>query len=106
MKILLTGSSGFIGCHVIKQIKKNNYKLIISSRNLSKKNNRGIIWKSYDLFKKRENLYNYFDYPDTLIHLAWNNLPNYTSSTHPDQVKYHYVFLKSMIMDGYGMIVE
>ena len=102
MKILLTGSSGFLGCNLIKEV-KTIYKLIITSRYASSKNNyNDIIWKSYDLFSEREKFYDYdyFENPDTIIHFAWYNLPNYNSNVHTDQVDHHYSFLESMIKAG------
>ena len=48
-----------------------------------------------------KNLYNYFDKPDQLIHLAWENLSNVKDSTHLEGTLFnHYKFIKNIISGG------
>jgi nucleoside-diphosphate-sugar epimerase len=47
------------------------------------------------------NLFDYFEKPDALMHLAWQGLPNYKASFHIDQNLFpHYHFLKNLITNG------
>ena len=58
MKILVTGSNGFIGKHMIKALKKANYEVL-----------------EYDLDKSEDDLVNYINTCDFVIHLAGINRP-------------------------------
>lgn len=58
MKILVTGSNGFIGKHVTKALKRANYEVL-----------------SYDLDKTEDDLVNFVNECDFVIHLAGINRP-------------------------------
>ena len=88
MKVLVTGATGFIGSHLIRELLKNkSNQIVATSRSIDKA-------KKSDWFSKveyieydfnegtSENLYDFFGKPDQLIHLAWENLSNYNSSSH------------------------
>jgi nucleoside-diphosphate-sugar epimerase len=48
-----------------------------------------------------ENLFNKFNEPDVVIHLAWSGLPNYNSLIHIEQnLLSHYFFLKNLVQHG------
>ncbi len=85
MNIVVTGSSGFVGQHVVRELVKNNNVTVFtrSKDNISK----------YDWFKKithhEINIYKPFDYnevldfiPDGLIHLSWQGIPFYKDIKH------------------------
>ena len=87
MNIVVTGSSGFVGQHVVRELVKNNNVTVFtrSKDNISK----------YDWFKKithhEINIYKPFDYnevldfiPDGLIHLSWQGIPFYKDIRHLD----------------------
>jgi len=107
MKILVTGATGFIGNHLIKEFLndiKNN--IIATSRNIEKA--KKYEWFSkvnyipYDLDSKEElNLFEYFDKPDMVIHLAWDGLPNYNDLIHIEKNLFNnYKFIKNLIING------
>lgn len=92
MKILVTGATGFIGKYVIKELLKNpNIHIIASSSSLENLKNQYSISQvqciPYNILENEGNinLYQYFNKPDLLIHLAWNGLPNYMKSFHLTQ---------------------
>jgi len=111
MKILLTGSSGFVGKHVLTELLKYSHTVIISTTDTSKT----FISDNNDRFEKMEfninfadnygNLMRYFGYPDMLIHLAWQGLPNYNESIHDEQLIGHYKFIKNLVENGMKKIV-
>ena len=107
LKILVTGASGFIGNHLIKELLKNtNHEIIATSRDIEKAKKYDWFSKvkhiSYDLNSKEElNLYDYFYKPDKVIHLAWDGLPNYNDLIHIEKNLFNnYNFIKNIISNG------
>ena len=104
--VLVTGSTGFIGGHVIKNLLNKKVKIVATSQNRNKA-------KKYEWFGKTEyvpldigrldgsNLYDYFQKPDRLIHLSWEGLPNYREPYHFERnLPDNYTFLKNLIQNG------
>jgi nucleoside-diphosphate-sugar epimerase len=112
MKILVTGATGFIGNYLISELlKSKSNQIVATSRSISKA--RGFDWFSNVEYIEynfnngvSKNLFNFFGRPDQLIHLAWENLSNYKSTSHldlilPNQCK----FIESMIKGGLTDVV-
>jgi dTDP-6-deoxy-L-talose 4-dehydrogenase (NAD+) len=104
MKISVTGATGFIGNHVIKNLLEyqGNIQIIASSRNAEKANNfrcfSKVRYLPFDVNAAPKDCFRYFGEPDALIHLAWEGLPNYKDLFHLEKNLYaDYFFLKSMI---------
>lgn len=81
MRIFLTGCSGFIGSHLLKELVKNNHELAILSRGKVNHENtslyKNILMLTGDLAKPndfREELAKFK--PDAVIHLAWSGVEN------------------------------
>ena len=107
LKILVTGASGFIGNHLIKELLKNtNHEIIASSRDMEKAKKyewfSRVKYISYDLNSQEElNLFEYFDKPDKVIHLAWDGLPNYNDLIHIEKNLFNnYQFIKNLVANG------
>lgn len=109
MKILITGSTGFIGKHVI------DYLLSLTSINIiatssSEVNlielfqNKNVSIIPFDIYNNRNpelDLYTLFDKPDKLIHLAWKGLPNYGETFHvTENLIKDFNFLSNLIKNG------
>ena len=90
MKILITGSTGFIGRHVVQWLVDHGYDDIIAT-GTSIENAKQFSWFSNvnfipcDYFAEDINYYEFFDCPDLLIHLAWKGLPNYMALFHMEE---------------------
>src|SRR4051812_36635950 len=106
-KVLVTGATGLIGNYVIEELIKHNVEIVATSS--SKKKAEQQLWFhnvqyiEFDLnhFDASTNYFLYFDQPDILIHLAWEGLPNYTSSFHTEiNLPRHKSLLESMIKNG------
>lgn len=111
MKILVTGATGFIGNNLINELVQNeSYEIIATSRDENKAKKFDWFGKvkyiSYDLESSRDdNLYDLFNKPDKVIHLAWDGLPNYNDLIHIEKNLYnHYRFIKNMISNGLNNI--
>ena len=80
MKILLSGSSGFIGKNLLKYIAQNiSYNILVAGRNLEKIENKNIKQVELDLNKIEDNFDKIKEFnPDIFLHLAWEGIPNYS----------------------------
>jgi nucleoside-diphosphate-sugar epimerase len=106
MKILVTGATGFVGKHVVRVLQKTEHEIIATSS--GKVDLTGI--SGFEKIKfiphsiqnfSTENLFEKFEKPDLLIHLAWQGLPNFKNLIHletnlPAQI----FFLKNLISNG------
>lgn len=106
MKVLVTGATGFIGNYVIEELLKKNVDVIATSTNIEKA-------KETQWFNKVQympfafsnnidiNLFEYFNQPDILIHLAWQGLPNYKADFHlTENLPQQKIFLQTLIKNS------
>lgn len=107
MKILVTGATGFIGNHLINELLKNeSYEIVATSRHAEKAQKFNwfdkVQYIPYDVESTCDvNLYELFNKPDKVIHLAWDGLPNYNDLIHIEKnLINHYKFIKNMIENG------
>lgn len=106
MKVLVTGATGFIGNYVIEELLMQNIKVVATSSKVTKAKEKSWFSKvEYYPFNfnidNLQNLYDYFNKPTHLIHLAWQGLPNYNEDFHlkeclPQQKN----FLNNLINNG------
>ena len=75
VKILITGQSGFVGQHLLKNL-NSNYKIYLLSRKKININNKNIFFFKVNLFdKEKVSLLIKKIKPKYLIHLAWETQP-------------------------------
>lgn len=105
MRVLVTGATGFIGNYVVRELLKQDHQVITTSKNSEKA--RMYEWFSqvqyipYDLNVVHENLFQFFQEPDVVIHLAWEGLPNYKDLFHFERNLFtNYRFLKNLLEGG------
>lgn len=83
MKIAVTGASGFVGSHVLRQLLKGNNDIVAATRNpdriMAAASNLSVV--ELDISKPKD-AYARLCKPDVLVHLAWGGLPNYRSDAH------------------------
>ena len=101
--IAVTGASGFIGRHTLAALEDHDVKVIMVVRKEADVKNipsRTEI-KQMDIYSGRPDLFDKMGRPDTLIHLAWGGLPNYSSLHHFEhELPNQYKFLTNLISGG------
>lgn len=105
MKVVVTGATGFIGNHVLERLKQEPVSITAVGRNRSRWNGIGN-FVEMDLGCPPPVAYAKLGYPDVLLHLAWEGLPNYNSLHHYEtELPKQYTFLKLMIEAGLPRLV-
>ena len=108
MKVAVTGTTGFIGRHVLAELEARSVETIALARSATAKpmghSSSRVV--QLDLHNAPSNAYELMGRPDVLIHLAWAGLPNYKSLHHFEQeLPAQYQFLKSLLESGLQNIV-
>ncbi len=105
MRILVTGATGFIGKHVIRELLKTQHEIIATAveKDFSLEILGGIKIRyiQCDLNDTKNDYFLYFDCPDSIIHLSWQGLPNYDELFHFERNLFsNYDFLKNLLENG------
>ena len=110
MKVLVTGASGFVGRHVVSELLKRGHSVTAVGRHQTKA--RDFSWFNhvrfveYDIHLPAVNLFEKFDCPEAVIHLAWSGLPNYEALFHFEKnLPADYFFLKALVEAGASHLI-
>lgn len=106
MKIAVTGASGFIGRHVVRELMRRGQDAVLVVRKTSSVAGLGGRVVEMDLASPPADAYEALGRPDALIHLAWGGLPNYGSAHHVDrELPLNRRFLESLVGAGLRSVV-
>jgi dTDP-6-deoxy-L-talose 4-dehydrogenase (NAD+) len=99
---LVTGVSGFIGKHLIPKLLEKKYQVVAIARNIESIQELEFFSRiqiiQCDLYESYEDIFNNQTDVNILIHLAWQNLPNYKESFHiSENLPKNYEFLKAAV---------
>ena len=107
-KVIVSGATGFIGQHLIPILLKDGYEVLAISR--SQKRAETLPWfkdvkfVSYD-FHSDQQITEVEGFRG-LIHLAWQDLPNYDSSVHlKKNLPCSYKFIESLLNKGVNQVL-
>lgn len=108
MKVAVTGSTGFVGRHVVAALERSGASLTLLVRPAAAV---PIEWSQHqvlrqDLLGAPADALELLGQPDALIHLAWGGLPHYKSLHHFEhELPVHYRFLKALVGGGLRSLV-
>jgi nucleoside-diphosphate-sugar epimerase len=107
-QVIVSGATGFVGQHLVPILLNNNYKVVATARDINKAKH--FYWFKYvhfialDFHKKNTKIN--IENGAGLIHLAWQDLPNYKSLFHfEDNLPFNYNFVKSLVMSGVRQVL-
>ena len=98
-KILVTGSGGYIGRHVVKTLLDMGHNVIAADFNNDSVDERAFKINE-SIFNLKENAYKALNGPDICLHMAWRNGFVHNNPTHMEDLSAHFTFLKNMIEGG------
>jgi nucleoside-diphosphate-sugar epimerase len=105
MKVLVTGSTGFLGRHVIPILLDHGHEIVATAR--SREKAKAFPWYervsfvAHDIHNQGKLALDLFGRITAAIHLAWQGLPNYKSLFHfEENLPAHYHFLKHLLAAG------
>lgn len=106
-KVLITGSTGFVGDHVVQSLLDRDLELIATSTDEEKAGKRDwfdrvrYITFDFDAINNETDYFNFFGRPDIMVHLAWEGLPQYRENFHLEiNFPRHLQLLQNMIKGG------
>jgi dTDP-6-deoxy-L-talose 4-dehydrogenase (NAD+) len=107
-KIAVTGASGFLGRHVLAALAGVDVAIVAHARtprhDLSVADARN--WAFFDLSEASDDAFERLGRPDTLVHLAWGGLPNYSSVRHVEvELPAQQRFLRRIVQAGLKTLV-
>lgn len=106
MKVAVVGASGFVGRHVLAQLREHDADIVATATALGAAQAAGAQWVAVDLHRPPTDVMAALGHPDVVIHLAWAGLPNYQSPHHIDQeLPAQEAFLYALVEAGLPSLV-
>lgn len=107
MRIAITGASGFVGRHVLREL---GYRRLVSTvttfQRLPLEFNPLVRSIRMDIHAPPRNPFLALGKPDLLLHFAWSGLPNYDASHHlGEELSAQAAFLSASVLSGIRRIV-
>jgi len=85
MRVAVTGASGFLGRHVVRELLTRDIEVVAISRRPDPPMTNAMVPLAMDIGDAGTDPFARMGHPDVLLHLAWTGLPNYRSSHHLDE---------------------
>ncbi len=102
MKILVTGSNGYLGRGIVNKLLEDNIE-VIATDFVALEDSIKCKYIRADLFDIADP-YEYFDRPDVVLHLAWRNGFVHNASSHIEDLPKHVRFIDKMAQKGVSRI--
>ena len=98
-KVLVTGSGGYIGRHVVKALLDRGYEVLAADLDNRNTDTRATLVNA-SVFTDFSDPYNELGQPDICIHMAWRNGFVHNAASHMEDLSAHFTFLKKMVDGG------
>lgn len=100
--VAVTGATGFIGRHVVSYLRGlPGCRVVATGRDEERLSSLDVNYAVLDLESDYPDCFTLLGKPDTLIHLAWDGLPNYRDPFHIEKnLMASYRFITSMVRQG------
>lgn len=100
-KVLVTGSGGYIGRHVVAALAKMDCEVIaVDLDNSALEFSGGVTVYNSSIFNGEPDIFDKLGQPDICLHLAWRDGFVHNSDAHMQDLSSHYIFLKNMLKGG------
>ena len=100
VKILVTGANGYLGMGVVRQLVSDGMDVVATGRGQNFIDSSvNVSYISADIFTI-SSPYDFFNKPDILLHLAWEDGFKHSSEKHIDRFSDHYHFIEKMVKGG------
>ena len=99
MKVVVTGASGYMGRHVVKELLNNGHHVVAVDFHYKEVDARAE-FAEVEIFSREKDIYMQLGKPDVCIHLAWQDGFIHNSPKHMENLSDHILFLNNMIKGG------
>lgn len=99
MKIVVTGASGYIGRHLVKELlDRGNHVYAVSLETIEI--DKRLQWLDTNIFSGSETIFEELGSPDLVLHLAWKDGFVHNSVEHMKNLSDHYMFITGLAKGG------
>jgi nucleoside-diphosphate-sugar epimerase len=100
VKVAISGASGFVGRHVVRELLRLGHE-VVALQHTASIDASGVRTVVIDIAAPPADAYDRLGRPDTLLHLAWGGLPRYRSLHHfGTELPAHFAFLEQVLRAG------